>query len=164
MHQLGRVKARGARGFTLIELVMVIVILGILSAFTIPRFADLGREAREASLAGIAGTMKSAAAVTHAEQLVKGMPLGDTVELDGADITMVNGYPTADSAGIVLAADITENADFVIVTQGEFGGDILRLELRENCYVDYTAANAGVDNVPPILVSYGVRLVATGCG
>lgn len=164
MQKLGKLEARYALGFTLIELVMVIVILGILSAFTIPRFADLGREAREATLAGIAGAMKSAAAVAHADQLVKGMPLGDTVTLDGADITMVNGYPTADSVGIGVAANVIENADFIIISQGAVGGDILRLELQENCYVDYTAANADVDNVPPVRASFGVRVVATGCG
>ena len=56
-------------GFTLIELVMVIVILGILSAFALPRFADLTGNARAASIDGLAGALKSAAAIAHAQQI-----------------------------------------------------------------------------------------------
>lgn len=54
------------KGFTLIELVMVIVILGILSAIAIPKFVDLRSDAQTASLAGIVGGLSAAASSNYA--------------------------------------------------------------------------------------------------
>ncbi len=59
--------ARGQQGFTLIELVMVIVILGILAAVAVPKFTDLSTDAEAAALSSIEGSIKSAATICLAK-------------------------------------------------------------------------------------------------
>lgn len=83
-------------GFTLIELVMVIVILGILSAFALPRFANLSDEATVASLEGLMGAMKSTAAVVKAQAQVEGKITGSqTIQIEGNNIAVYNGHISA---------------------------------------------------------------------
>jgi MSHA pilin protein MshA len=145
-------------GFTLIELIMVIVILGVLSAFALPRFADLGGNARGASLSGAAGSMKAAANIAHAQQLANGGSGADTVTLEGTDITMLNGYPTI--LGIMDAAQISA-PDYTItagvVTIAGAGDDA-------TCLVTYTVAVAGAAG-PPIVAQAPatVAIDISGC-
>ena len=121
-------------GFTLIELVIVIVILGLLAATALPRFADLTGDAEEAAMDGIAGGVRSASAIVHAQALVDGA-VNTSVSLEGVNITLANGYPTADSAGIVLAVDTGNLA-------GIASGGAVTWTVSTNCVVTYNPAPA----------------------
>jgi MSHA pilin protein MshA len=103
-------------GFTLIELIVVIVILGILAATALPRFSNLGGDARMASLNAVRGALASTSATAHGQWLINQTLLsvpfeGELVTFTVAPIT--TGYPQAD-AGFAAASGVTA-ADYTVV-------------------------------------------------
>lgn len=96
------------KGFTLIELVVVIVILGILAATAAPKFIDLTSDAKVSVMKGVEGSMESAVSMLHAKAIIDGKTSGiDTIEIDSVFYAINNGYPRAAGLAGKTGADAT---------------------------------------------------------
>ena len=151
-----------SQGFTLIELVMVIVILGVLSAFALPRFADLSTDARLATLESLEGAMRSASGMVHSIAMLESKTdcsADPTIELEGVTVTLRCGYPCPHPNGIGNAVAADGNYSWV---GGNCGGQLGAVEVQisdapdpGNCKIRYTSAR---QNSPP-----GISRVIGGC-
>jgi MSHA pilin protein MshA len=159
---------RKDKGFTLIELVIVLVILGILAAMVMPRYVSLQADARGAKLNAALGAMKSAAAISHAAALARSLPsTATTLSMEGVNITMLNQYPTANAAGIIAAAQIFANDGFTISAGGAGANQVITIQalgaaVPATCQVSYTSPT-GPNTAPVFSVPLTSAIILANC-
>lgn len=102
------------QGFTLIELVVVIVILGILAATALPRFINLTGDARIAAVNGVAGGLRSAVSVVQARYMATGDAAATSVTVTSGTVTVnaITGIPVGTALGIGAALQSTDGFTF----------------------------------------------------
>jgi MSHA pilin protein MshA len=165
-------------GFTLIELVVVITIVGILAAVALPRYVAMQQDARIAKAQALYGSIRSAAALAHSRcllDLARGLAgvctaAAGTADMEGTAVAMLNQYPTFNTTGagtcalgtrsftgIIQAAQITDCSDGVTISSGASPTTvrIAGATTAANCQISY--ATAGVGGSPNILID------VTGC-
>ena len=92
-----------SNGFTIVELIVVIVLLGVLAAFAVPRFANLQGSAYQAVFDAQIEVLRSTARSAHSLSIVQQLGPNDPVVMEGASVQMIGHYP--DAIGITVAAN-----------------------------------------------------------
>lgn len=154
-------------GFTLVELVVVITIVGIMSAVAMSKYVNIQSQARIAKAQAVFGAIRTAAVLAKSAcQLdLAGVSItptctttGGTVNMDGTFVDMVNQYPDSSLAGIISATQLNPALDGLILSSP--GASPLTIDIYggtvPNCRISYTAA-------PTIGTQPTYQITTTGC-
>lgn len=106
-----------AQGFTLVETVVVLTLLGMAAAFAVPRYTNLANRTRASEVLALSADLREAAKIAHAQFVSSGSTLG-AATLNGKSVFLKNGYPAPTSSGIGRA--IVDWGNFTIKTGSSF--------------------------------------------
>ncbi len=143
-----------SKGFTLVELIIVIVLLGILSAFAIPKFINLTSKASAAVTENMFASLRVSLSLAHAQWIAKGKP--NSITMQGSVIPMTaTGWPgvthmSSDACRNIFHSIMESNAN----TSGHFNTQ------SENIFVygsDKTCSFADVHNNPSRMMQYNTQ-------
>ena len=127
------------QGFTLVELVVVLVVLGILAAVAIPKYVSYTTEARTAAMNGLAGAVRSSVALVQSRYVAVGNTAATTVSLaDGTTVTTTagtnGGIPVLAAGGIDAAVNQTGFTYTPATGRYDFASGVVA-----NCFLTYAA-------------------------
>lgn len=161
---------RNNGGFTLIELIVVIVILGILAVTAAPKFVDLQSDARLATLNGMKAAINSAVSLTYGKSLVTGEEKKEegSITINGSPVTVCYGYPCAAATKIQKVLDIGDFAECVEGVSGDWcykeNASTKSIDIyiangytaNSQCFVTYTESSAA-GSAPKVALSPNVN-------
>ncbi|MEZ9511207.1 type II secretion system protein [Vibrio breoganii] len=149
-------------GFTLIELVVVIVILGILAVTAAPRFLNLQSDARVSALQGMKGAMAGAGSIVYGKAAINGVETAVSGAIDNGSqsISIVYGYPEASSAGIGNAVQGLEDATEWQLAES---GDKAYVTFADRNVPNGTECSVIYQNAADKSSSPQITVVETGC-